>query len=145
MQLNKNLKLLVILGCLLFGKTLSAQIKSNAGTFDTGMRPEFAESISAEDKAKMRTMRMKKDLKLADDTAKLIYKVNLMYEKQIEDQMKSSPEMTEYSRAVLKRIKTEQDDEIMKLLNPEQAERYRAIQIERKKKSEEMKGSRNRF
>ena len=119
----------------------TAQIKSNAGIYDDGIRPKFAEkdNYSPEDKAKMVTQKMKKELNLSNDTAKLIYQINLATETEFAEQLKNSPNMSEYDKAMLKKIRSNNSEEIKKVLSPDQWAKYQYLQEERKRKFEEQK------
>lgn len=112
-----------VLGLLFVSPSLFAQqIKSNAGVYDQGMRPDFKDKITAEERAKIVTMKMKKELKLSDDTARIVYRINLASETEYDEQLKNSPDMTEYDKAMLKKIKSNQQEELKKILSPEQWE-----------------------
>lgn len=119
----------------------NGQIKSNAGIYDDGIRPKFEQkdNFSPEDKAKMITSKMKKDLNLSKDTAKLIYQINLATETEFAEQLKNSPNMTEYDKAMLKKIRSNNTEEIKKVLTPEQWAKYEYLQEERKRNFEEQK------
>ena len=119
----------------------NAQIKSNAGIYDDGIRPKFADkdNYTPEDKAKMVTQKMKKELNLSNDTAKLIYQINLATETEFAEQLKNSPNMTEYDKAMLKKIRSNNTEEIKKVLTADQWAKYQYLQEERKRKFEEQK------
>ncbi len=111
----------------------NSQVKSNVGTFDEGMRPEFSENISSEEKAKQITSMMKKELKLQNDTARLVYRVNVKYEKEYDEQLANSPNMTAYDKAILRKIRQEQSEELQKLLTKDQWNQFKRKQEERMK------------
>lgn len=107
---------------------LSSQIRSTQGEYDSGMRPEFTERITFEDRAKMKTSRIKKACNLPSDTLKMIYKVYLKYEQEADEFIKPTQEMNAYDRAMLKKIRDAEEADVMALLNSEQRSAYTTMQ-----------------
>lgn len=97
-----------------------AQIQGNSGVYDEGFRPQFNEKVNAEDQARENTLRMKRELKLSADQVKQVGRINLQYEKEFQDQLAVSPNMTDYDKAVLNKIRKQQLDALKAVLTESQ-------------------------
>ncbi len=94
----------------------------NTNNYDPGVRPESmqTEKLSPEERAKIHTTRMKKDLKLTAEQEKKIGEINLKYANLVEEHLNDSPEMTDYDKAVLNKIINDQSAELKAELTEEQ-------------------------
>lgn len=111
---------LVCLGLMIISTHVQAQIQGNAGVYDEGFRPQFNEKVNAEDQARENTLRMKRELKLNPDQLKQVGRINLQYEKEFQDQLANSPNMTDYDKAMLYKIRKQQMDALKEVLTGEQ-------------------------
>jgi len=111
---------IVCLGLMIISMFAQAQIQGNAGVYDEGFRPQFNEKVNAEDQARENTLRMKRELKLNPDQVKQVGRINLQYEKEFQDQLANSPNMTDYDKAMLYKIRKQQMDALKEVLTEEQ-------------------------
>ncbi len=134
-------------GMLLTGLSVQAQQNQNkfggqTGNYDPGMRPDFkAERPSPEQVAKQQTAQLKKDLSLDPVLEKKVFAINLDYAQQYEEQVKNSPDMTEYDKAMLKKIREDHKTALKGVLTEEQWNLYQKKEKERKERMlEEQRG-----
>lgn len=82
------------------------------------------EKPDAEQLAKMQTSRMQKELNLTPEQNTKVGEINLNYAKQIEEQIRSTPEMTDYTRAMIIKLRKTQNEELKTVLTEEQWQTY---------------------
>jgi hypothetical protein len=124
--MNKKIVIAGVLaiGILLAGEAAaqSGRVKQQQNTYDPGVEPEGLEKnkVSPRQVAEMKTRGMKRELHLTKEQEKKVEEINLRYALEIDEQIRNSPDMTDYDKAMIAGMWRRYDEELKTALTEEQ-------------------------
>ncbi len=104
--------------------------------FAQDVQKKERKQFSVEERAQMKTDRMKEKLSLTDEQAKSVYEINLKYAKSHTEMRVKDKEVKQAKKEAWKASKTQQDAELKSVLNDEQ---YAKMQEQRKEQMQKHK------
>jgi len=121
-------KLMTTIGLGLIIALTSATFAQDGPQKHKKITKEERKNMTVEQKAKHKTDRMTKQLKLSDDQAKQLYNLNLKFESDIKVLKTEAKKIKEKAKAK----RTERKSELAKILTPEQQIKVKEMEAKRK-------------